>query len=53
MNVLIHAVGGTQWHLEGRKNGDPTLARVSMEAEEWMEEEYRQAKNAMVETEGS
>ena len=25
--VFTHAVSGTQWHREGRKNGVPTLAR--------------------------
>ena len=48
--VLLHAVAGTQWNREGKRNGVPTLARGLDEAEEWQKEEFAQAKNAMVAT---
>ena len=42
--VLLHTVSGAQWDREGDRNGFPTLARVLADEEEWLREEYTQAK---------
>ena len=45
--ALLHAVAGTQWSREGRRNGAPTLPRVLAEAEEWGGEEFDSDRRAV------